>query len=61
MRAMARITVVLAALSLAGSVGIRAAAAPENISAVSAILIEAQTGTMRRIRTSGAQWRAPRK
>lgn len=46
MRAMARITVVLAALSLAGSVGIRAAAAPENISAVSAILIEAQTGTV---------------
>ena len=46
MRAMARITVVLAALSLAGSVGIRAAAAPENISAVSAILIEARTGTV---------------
>ncbi len=46
MRAMARITAVLAALSLAGSVGIRAAAAPENISAVSAILIEAQTGTV---------------
>ena len=46
MRAMARITAVLAALSLAGSVGIRAAAAPENISAVNAILIEAQTGTV---------------
>lgn len=41
-----RITAALAVLALGVIPGIRAAAAPEDISAVSAILIEAQTGTV---------------
>lgn len=41
-----RITAALAVLALGVIPGLRAAAAPEDISAVSAILIEAQTGTV---------------
>ena len=46
MKAVIRITAALAALAVGVSCGRNAAAAPDNISAVSAILIEAQTGTV---------------
>lgn len=46
MKALKNITAAAAALALALIPGVRAAAAPEEISAVSAIVIEAQTGTV---------------
>ena len=44
-RQLRRITAVLAALAAAAGISVTAVAAPENISAVSAIVIEADTGT----------------
>ncbi len=46
MKALKNLTAAAAALALALIPGVRAAAAPEEISAVSAIVIEAQTGTV---------------
>lgn len=46
MKALKKITAAAAALALALIPGVHAAAAPEGISAVSAIVIEAQTGTV---------------
>lgn len=46
MKLVMRITAALTVLALVAIPGLRAAAAPEDISAVSAILIEAQTGTV---------------
>lgn len=53
----------LAGVFAAVSAGIPAYAAPENISAVSAIVIEAQTGTVLWEHNSreNAPWRAPRR
>lgn len=46
MKAMKTVTALTAALALAVNPGVHAAAAPEGVSAVSAIVIEAQTGTV---------------
>lgn len=44
-RQLRKFTAVLAALAAAAGISVTAVAAPENISAVSAIVIEADTGT----------------